>query len=149
VILYRLADIILLRAEALVMRDLPGAPTATPKVPSDRELAWALLKQIRERVFGVASATNTINDLVNGPTGSLEESRFITATKGDAEDILLEERAKELCFEGKRWYDLVRTGRVFSVMASKGIRERENLLWPININVIRQNPKIEQNSFYK
>jgi len=30
-----------------------------------------------------------------------------------------------------------------------GISDPNNLVWPINLNVIRQNPQIEQNEFYK
>ncbi|MFD1631800.1 RagB/SusD family nutrient uptake outer membrane protein [Pseudopedobacter beijingensis] len=137
VILYRLADIILLRAEALVLKgDLNGA--------------WTLLKRVRERVFGVASATNTSNNNLTGPTGSTTESNFKAMTIADAHEVILEERRKELCFEGKRWFDLVRTGKAISKMESiNGLKSQENILFPINLNIIRQNPLIEQNEYYK
>ena len=140
VILYRLADIMLLRAEALVAK-------------GDNTGAFALLKQIRERAYGplsTVSVPNPNNDAVNGPTGSVERARFIALNKRDAQSTILDERKKELCFEGKRWYDLVRTGRAIEVMGPiNGLNTKENILWPINLNIIRQNPLIEQNNFYK
>jgi hypothetical protein len=137
VILYRLADIILLRAEAFIARN-------------DRAAAWALLRRIRERVYGVASATNPINNNITGPTGSDEMAAFMALSKSAATDVILEERQKELCFEGKRWFDLVRTGRAISVMGPiNGLSNPENILFPINLNIIRLNPLIEQNNFYK
>jgi hypothetical protein len=137
IILYRLADIILLRAEAFIAK-------------GDRAAAWTMLRRIRERVFGVASATNTSNNNITGPTGSNEMAAFMALTRSVAHDVILEERQKELCFEGKRWYDLVRTGRAFSVMGPiNGLSNPENILFPINLNIIRQNPLIEQNNFYK
>jgi hypothetical protein len=137
IILYRLADIILLRAEAFIAK-------------GDRAAAWTMLRRIRERVFGVASATNTSNNNITGPTGSNEMAAFMALSRSAAHDVILEERQKELCFEGKRWYDLVRTGRAFSVMGPiNGLSNPENILFPINLNIIRQNPLIEQNNFYK
>ncbi|MBK0383577.1 RagB/SusD family nutrient uptake outer membrane protein [Pedobacter sp. SD-b] len=145
VMLYRLADIILMRAEAL-------------NAKGRRAEAWTLLKKIRERTFGPSIITNISNDPVLGPTGTNEQDQFMAISTSEAEDVLLDERARELCFEGKRWYDLVRTGRVYSVMkdryknnvlVAKGITDPANILWPIAISVIKQNPLIEQNSYYK
>lgn len=137
VILYRLADIILLRAEAL-------------NAKGDRAGAWALLKQIRERAFGPASASNVYNNNVTGPTGSDEMNSFMSLSTDAAHDVILDERQKELCFEGKRWFDLVRTGKAISVMGPiNGLTNPENILFPINLDIIRQNPLIEQNNFYK
>jgi hypothetical protein len=137
VILYRLADIILLRAEAFIVKN-------------DRANAWNMLKRIRERVFGVASATNNYNNNITGPTGSNENAAFMALSKSAANDVILEERQKELCFEGKRWYDLVRTGKAIAVMGPiNRLNSKENILFPINLDIIRQNPLIEQNNFYK
>lgn len=137
IILYRLADIMLLRAEALNKHDR-------------RAEAWELLKQVRARVFGPASATSATNNDVSGPTGTDQQTLFMNATMDEAEDIILEERKKELAFEGKRWYDLVRTGKAIpTMMPRNGMSNPENLLFPINLNIIRQNPLIEQNNFYK
>ncbi|KQS36775.1 hypothetical protein ASG14_06975 [Pedobacter sp. Leaf194] len=140
IILYRLADILLMRAEAFVQK-------------GDNASAFALLKQVRERAFGPISTTavpNPNNDPINGPTGSVEQAKFISSNKKAAQNIILNERKKELCFEGKRFYDLIRTGKAIEVMGPiNGLLTAPNILWPINLNVIRQNPLIEQNSFYK
>ena len=75
---------------------------------------------------------------------------FMALSKDEAENVILDERQKELCFEGKRWFDLVRTGRAISVMGPiNGLSNPENILFPINLNIIRENPTIEQNNFYK
>ncbi|WP_304064418.1 RagB/SusD family nutrient uptake outer membrane protein [Pedobacter glucosidilyticus] len=155
VILYRLSDILLLRAEALVKTN-------------QRSAAWTLIKQVRERAFGpvevetlvpgsnparyVINNPNPYNRLNTGVTSNSERAAFLALSNDAAEDYILEERKKELCFEGKRWFDLVRTGKVIQVMQNRTngkITNPANILWPINLNIIRQNPNIEQNDFYK
>lgn len=42
-------------------------------------------------------------------------------TKDEFREAVLLERRLELCFEGHRWYDLVRTGRLVSTLQAKGI----------------------------
>jgi len=42
---------------------------------------------------------------------SLDFPENLVNTPGRYEDIILEERARELAFEGKRWFDLMRMGR--------------------------------------
>lgn len=75
-IIYRLADILLMKAEALVMTDAYLE-------------AYDLVATIRTRA-GCTEALPYPGD------------------QGAALDMILDERGRELCFEGKRWYDLVR-----------------------------------------
>ena len=77
-IVYRLADILLMKAEALGQLE-------------QFDEAIGLVNQVRKRVY----------------LNSVEPSR----TKNDVEDFILEERSRELAFEGKRWFDLLRMGR--------------------------------------
>ncbi|OAQ42035.1 hypothetical protein A5893_02665 [Pedobacter psychrophilus] len=159
VILYRLADIMLLRAEAL-------------NTKGDRNGAWTLIKKIRERAYGpvevqttipnpnpalpptfVINNPNTRNSISSGPTSETAKASFFAASLNEAEDIILNERRKELAFEGKRWFDLVRTGRVFTTINPTTLKplvvNAENILWPIGLDVIRQNTNIIQNEYYK
>lgn len=77
-ILYRYADVLLMKAEALSQKE-------------DYTAAYRIINEIRERAgVGAISIANT-------PTAY--------------EDAILEERALELAFEGKRWFDLLRMGR--------------------------------------
>lgn len=121
IIVYRLADIILLRAEAL--NELDRRPEA-----------FTLVNQIRAR----AGAAPVL------------ETTYTAFTKKAATDFILDERDRELCFEGKRWFDLVRTGRALEVMNPiNGINNPGNLLWPVSLDALRSNPKLVQNEFYK
>lgn len=121
VIIYRLADIMLLRAEAL-------------NATGQRAPAFLLVNKIRERAGLTA----------------IDASEYGSYTEEEAQDVILTERQKELCFEGKRWFDLVRTGKAIEVMQPiNGMSNPNNLVWPINLNVLRRNPSLEQNEFYK
>lgn len=121
IILYRLADILLLRAEALNKTgDVTGAMT--------------LVNQIRTR----AGAT------------AYTPASYANLTTDQIEDLILDERARELCYEGKRWFDLVRTNKVIKVMQPiNGISNTDNYLWPISLTEIRLNPLLDQNSYYQ
>jgi hypothetical protein len=77
-IVYRLADIYLMKAEALSQLNRFGE---------------------------AADALNTIRDRANMPQLSVGNSPILF------EDAIMEERALELAFEGKRWFDLLRMGR--------------------------------------
>ena len=61
---------------------------------------------------------------------------------GAREKILLERRL-ELCFEGHRWFDLLRTGRAFQVMGKMGMQQYMTL-FPIPLSEMQvvNNPKI-------
>jgi len=123
IVLIRLADIMLLRAEALNKKG--GAQNQTE--------ALGLLNRIRTRAGIPAFAT-------------VDEAE---AMYGDLESAILHERSIELCFEGHRWFDLVRTGRAISTMNPiNGLSNELNLVWPISINSLRKNPNLEQNEYY-
>jgi uncharacterized protein (UPF0297 family) len=121
-IFIRLADIILLKAEALnELGDVSGAA--------------ALVNQIRDRV-----------NLPNTAASSQLEMKL----------AIEKERRLELAFEGHRWYDLKRTGRVIEVI-NNAVDENGNklysisqndLLWPIPQSEMDKNPSLTQNAGY-
>lgn len=93
-IFYRLSDMLLIKAEALIER-------SDESTPEDLEDAFALIDIVNKRA----------NDAVNGNRAStLTKSSYVTS-KLAMEDLVLEERQREFIFEGKRWFDLVRFAR--------------------------------------
>ncbi len=124
IVLIRLADIMLLRAEALV--HVGGSANISE--------ALNLLNQIRERAGLSAFATEADAE----------------AMYGDLESAILHERSIELCYEGHRWFDLVRTEKAISTMNPiNGLSDEGNLVWPINSDIINGNPNIVQNAYYQ
>ena len=87
IIILRLADVILMRAEALSRSGQAAA-------------AITELNKIRTRAFGSSA--------FNYPSATLADTDLSTAIEN--------ERFKELAFEGHRWFDLVRTNRAVSVL---------------------------------
>ncbi len=80
-IIYRLTDVMLMRAEALAY--LGGK--------ENLQEAFLLVKAVNERACGGTSRLLTMPD--------------------DMKRLVLDERQRELMFEGKRWYDLMRMVR--------------------------------------
>lgn len=59
-------------------------------------------------------------------------------------DQIVIERAKELCFEGNRYWDLVRWGLASQEMSSIGFVAGKNEVFPIPLNEILSNTMIEE-----
>lgn len=130
IIKYRYADVLLLKAEALIMQ---GAPNLNA--------AGEIIDKIRVRA-GLEKLSNA--------TKSNKEAMV---------NALLKERRLELAFEAQRWFDLVRLGKVEEIMNSvfakdTGRKARAYLFnensykLPIPQAVIDQNPNLVQNPGY-
>lgn len=97
-IIYRVPDIMLLKAEALCqkMRDGSDAEVNAYNAPLLAE-AFELVKAINNR--SICQQASSMTDVL------LERNYNTRATM---EALVMAERQRELMFEGKRWYDLVR-----------------------------------------
>lgn len=96
-ILYRVTDVMLMKAEALALRNEGG----------DSDVAFELVEAVYER--SQAGYMNNSGSVVGELDGKDAFTRDGERNKGkDILEIVLEERQRELAFEGKRWYDLVR-----------------------------------------
>lgn len=142
-IIYRLSDIILMKAEALV--------------------------QLARANDNSVSLQNQAVRLVNIPylrSNEGQDSLMLVnyPTIDDVEKLVLRERQRELLFEGKRWYDLVRFARRegststlnqfvgYKNPASTmnlGARTMDAMYMPISQREIEANRKLKQNPFYE
>jgi len=159
-IIYRLTDVMLMRAEAEVelAGDVAEGSTLTEEQTAHYRSAFACVSAIWKRANNKRIATN--DTLVY-------DDYAISRTT--MEDLILGERQRELMFEGKRWYDLVRMCRRESKddhnerMISKVINKfQENtsairiklqtediLYWPYHRDEIKQNTLLIQNPAYE
>jgi hypothetical protein len=94
----------------------------------------------QDKVSGNNSAASDVN--------VLRERAGVPLIQGTSKNQMLlaieNERRMELCFEGHRWYDLVRTGRAQAVMnefTSNWTVKDE--LWPIPLREISNNPSLK------
>ena len=141
-IVYRQTDVMLMMAEALV---------AQPSVSSsDINKAFEFV--------------NVINTRARVDTTNIKNPLKLPADAESALELVLEERARELAFEGKRWYDLVRkalrenTTENIKFVADKltsnatslknKMLDIDNLFLPIHIDELRFNKNLVQNKAY-
>lgn len=120
------------------------------------------LMRYAEVVLTYAEAYNELNEPVNDnaaykAVNSIRKRAGLPdltgLSKNGLRDAILEERRLELAFEGSRWFDLVRTGKLVSTLTAKGttnVREFHNL-FPVpqfhigvNPNLAPQNPGYPQ-----
>jgi hypothetical protein len=95
-IIYRLTDIMLLKAEAICQK---------LQVGSDAEIE-AYNAPLLEEAFTLVNAVNKRSVCQSTLSDTLKADNY--KSKGLMEELVLKERQRELMFEGKRWYDLVR-----------------------------------------
>ncbi|MDD4970560.1 MAG: RagB/SusD family nutrient uptake outer membrane protein [Paludibacter sp.] len=138
-IVYRLSDVLLMKAEALVQLDR-----------NDNDLKEAL------------KMVNTTYLRSNTTADSLLFNNY--NSKGSMESLVLRERQRELMFEGKRWFDLLRLARrnnnPSAMLAyispklsgdnlqSNKLKVMNALYMPILKSELVINPNLIQNPFY-
>jgi starch-binding outer membrane protein, SusD/RagB family len=149
-IIYRYADVLLMKAEALTQLAIANA--------DDQETlleAYLLVKEIRDRANAVESSETVSKDELTGKS---------------LESLILSERGREFAFEGKRWYDVLRQAKRdnfsssnYSYLQNVAIHSApsdklSSLLvkykskwfcyWPIYSTYLETNPNLVQNEYY-
>lgn len=130
--LMRYPDALLIYAEASCMA--ANGPTAE---------GMEMLNQVHRRAYGIDPETVSSIDFKVGEYDALS-----------FQDLVLQERAYEFIFEGKRWYDLKRTGKANEIIgeAKKVTIPEKAYLWPIPSSELNYNqaldPKNDQNFGY-
>ena len=151
-VIYRLSDIMLLKAEALCQKMKDGTDTEDMafNAPYLNE-AFNLVNAIMKR--SICKAT-----LIDADTIKLADY----SSKSTMTDLVKRERRRELMFEGKRWYDLVRyamrSGKTDEVISAVGKRDDVNsqfaqnffkkmdaIFWPYNYEELKVNHNLVQN----
>lgn len=127
---------------------------------SDCEMAYPLYRftdmvllqaECKARLDKFQDALNLISSTVRNRAGvaSLTPSVGQFASREELVDYILDERQIELVGEGKRWFDLVRTGRAVEVMQPiNGMSNENQTLFPLHFNIPLRNPNIKQNPGY-
>lgn len=142
-ILYRLTDVMLMKAEA--------------------EIELGSSEQLDDAFEIISAVYNRANNLNETSTDCLQKDEY----KGQAlmRQLVLDERHRELMFEGKRWFDLVRyclrvgnnTAMIEAVIGKQ--REKQSatrvklsvtdaLFWPYLESELDANPNLTQNPAY-
>ena len=147
-IVYRITDVMLMKAEALAFRN-----DTTMADSRDLTEAFEMVKAVYYRSNPYLKSTNDSIQYTQGSAESLQE-------------VVLEERQRELAFEGKRWYDLVRkalrdgkNGPMLDILINnkyesnqKAIRSKltatDCLFFPILERELNANPLLKQNDAY-
>jgi hypothetical protein len=145
-IFYRLTDVMLMKAEALVELSA-GDNTA------ELTEAFKLVDAVNRRSIMKDPDKLTTTDV-------LDASAYTAKTA--MRDLVRAERHRELLFEGKRWYDLVRytlwdgnTSYLVQQVSNKGLKNQsiintklnriESVFWPYNDSELKVNPNLKQN----
>ncbi|MBP5769959.1 MAG: RagB/SusD family nutrient uptake outer membrane protein [Bacteroidaceae bacterium] len=144
-IFYRLTDVMLMEAEALLMK------TTDEDTPENTEL----LHQAFDLIYLVH-----YRSLVN-PSKDLSFNSY--KNRGTMQKLLREERNRELMYEGKRWFDLVRyarrdgqpdvvratvPGKLSSESGANRFSSMESLYWPYNKDELKVDTLLHQKAIY-
>ena len=154
-IVYKYSDVLLMKAEAL---NQIGLQTHDESAQDYYKQSIAAMKIVRDARNAVETSDYQFDDNdVNGQ--SLEK-------------VILDERAREFSYEGKRWYDVLRYAKrnnyegtniqyLINLAINSASPEKQQSLiakykdpfhnshyWPIYIREIETNPNLKQNEFY-
>ena len=156
-IIYRLADIMLLEAEAICQQMKEGNEDDAIEFNAPKlEKCFRLVNAINKR--SICKATVDLKS-----TDTLEAKDY--NTKVLMEELVMRERHRELMFEGKRWYDLVRycmragnTNQIIaavvkrddvnSTFAQNFFKKMDAIFWPYNNDEMKVNKNLEPNPVF-
>ena len=153
-IFYRLSDIMLLKAEALVQQ--MGTDTNNDSIAT-------VNKELIRQAFALVNVINKRSMCQSPLKDTLTLSSY--TTKSQMEELVLLERQRELMFEGKRWYDLVRDAmrkNDTSILISHALQKYSSntsviqnkllkldaIFWPIHEDELKINKNLKQNPVY-
>lgn len=156
-IIYRLTDVMLMRAEAEV--ELAG------NVEQGSALSEEQMEHYQRAFSCVSAIWKRANNKRTATADTLVFDDYATSRTA-MEDLVLDERQRELMFEGKRWYDLVRLSKregSNTRMVNKVIPKfKDNtvairiklsapdaLFYPYAREELKQNPFLKQNPAYE
>lgn len=152
-VIYRFSDVLLMMSEALVMQASEYSDAVSADSLSARD---SLLRSS----FNIVQAVNNRATIFKPTSAELKYSDYNTVEKMDK--LVLDERQRELLFEGKRWFDLVRRARRLgntseiakyvqskhtgsnSTFATK-IKDMDYIYFPIYKEELKINTKLKQN----
>ena len=143
-IIYRLSDVMLMKAEAMT------------QLLSDDNNQESDMRPI----FNIINAVNKRSYASNEMGDTLKYNTY--ASKSLLENLVFDERNRELMFEGKRWYDLVRRslrdgnttylvdrvlrkGSSESSVVSSKLSSLDAIFWPYNYDEMKANGNLVQN----
>ena len=152
-VIYRLTDVMLMKAEALILQ----INTDENGNMSDEDnlrlrTAFTLVDAVNRRSYGYSQTTSP-----------LTYSKY--SSKSAMLNLIYDERNRELMFEGKRWYDLVRrsmregntnylvsqAGRKYTnnkTAAESKLSKLDAIFWPYHEDELKVNKNLTQNPAY-
>lgn len=156
-IVYRFTDVILMRAEAEV--ELAGNMEKGASASEEQ------LDRYRRAFAGVSAVWRRANLKRVATTDTLVFDDY-ASSRMDMENLVFDERQRELMFEGKRWFDLVRmcrrdgeNNRMIQKVSPKFVDNtaaikirlaiRDYLYFPYNRSELKANPLLQQNPAYE
>lgn len=153
-ILYRLTDIMLLKAEAIAQMISTDGTLVEGTPDYDLLLeAFELVDAVNKRSLIESTPYKHVLDITN------------YASKQQLTNLIFDERNRELMFEGKRYFDLVRRSwregdteylsnkvtnkdpQTASVVKSK-MQKMDAIFWPYNLDELKVNHNLKQNAAF-
>lgn len=150
-IFYRLTDVMLMEAEAYAMKAHDAMRTgadASVYAPWLQEAFELVYLVNRRSVVYASSCLRTSHAALSSPSAALE--------------LIRAERERELMYEGKRWYDLLRQARrdgtteivrvwvtgKMNTTTTASFPSMDALYWPYNKRELKVNPYLKQKGIY-
>lgn len=157
-VFYRLTDVMLMQAEALIERATSDQyattdPVVGTKYDADLKKAFGLIYAVNRRSIMVASNVNT------GDAANYDLKIAQYNDRANLRTLCMKERRRELLFEGKRWFDMLRVchreGKVDYIKNNVPSKSGgsvpvnyEALFWPYHKHEIKTNPLLKQKPYY-